>query len=165
MPNWFWGYFVSYEGLVDIFLDAGGILNPTAKILKSHARIQARRCIFKYLMPGRIQILLTYLDGVCGLTFVVGPDDVELKDLDQSLLRRCWDMFLGNPGRFIYTDDPDVYTREINGVVHRLDYLEDVECDETADWYHLELYYDRLREKATKSKGDVKTAEAGTTIS
>lgn len=112
---------------MEIFLDAGGILNPTAKTLASHARCQARRCVFKYLMPGRIQILFTRLEGVYGYAFVIGQDDVELKDIDQSLLRRCWDMFLRNPDRFKYTDDPDVYTHERNGVIQKLDYLDDVE--------------------------------------
>ncbi|KAF8597569.1 hypothetical protein BDV93DRAFT_513249 [Ceratobasidium sp. AG-I] len=150
IANWFWGYFVSYKELVKVFLDAGGIFTPTARSHEEHARPQARRCIFKYLMPGHIQITLNYLDGVCGLTFIVGPDDIKLDGIDKRLRSRCRDMFLRDPDQYMYTDDPDVYTLEKEGLVHQLEYLDDVECDETADWYCLEIYHDQLRKKATK---------------
>ena len=127
MSNWFWGYFVSYDDMFVIFKEAGGILGPTAENQVIRAELEAQRSIFKYLMPGRIQVILTKLDGAFGFTFVIGPDDIELKLLDKGLRRRCWDMFLRGPDQFMYTDDPDVYTLERDGVVHDLKYLDDVE--------------------------------------
>lgn len=127
MPRWFWGYFVSYKELVEIFLDAGGTLSPSAKLQDIHAERQARRCIFKYLMPGHIEITLNHLDGAGGFTFKIGPKSVKLKDIDKHLLSRCWDMFLRDPDQFMYTDNPLVFTTEHNGEVHRLDHLEDIE--------------------------------------
>ncbi|KAF8597567.1 hypothetical protein BDV93DRAFT_610331 [Ceratobasidium sp. AG-I] len=152
MSDWFWGYFISFEELVVIFKDAGGILSPMAEALVAHAEREARRSIFKYIMPGRIQVLHTRLDRVLGYTFVIGLDDIELEDIDKHLRRRCRDMFLRDPDRFMYTDDPDVYTLEHDGVVHQLRYLDDIECDETSDWYYLDRYYAQLRAKAAKEQ-------------
>lgn len=40
-------------------------------------------------------------------------------------------------------------------------------CDETADWYYLEIYYDRLRKKAIKQQAEFKAqveAEAASVV-
>lgn len=127
MPKWFGAYFVSYDEIVQIFQDAGGTLSDAAIRQKMHAERQARRAIFNYIMPGTIRVNVNLLDEVGGFTFIIGPDDVEYEDIDKELLDRCEDMFLGEPDRFMSTDDPYEFTLERDGKTHVLEYVDYVE--------------------------------------
>lgn len=127
MPNWFWGYFFSHRELVEIYLDTGGVLDASGLRYKIHAELQARRSLFNYLMPGTIRTTLNVVDGIYGVTFIIGPGDVELEDMDRRFLSRCWDMFLREPDRFRYTNHPEVFAFHRDGKDQELIWLDYIE--------------------------------------
>ncbi|KAG8746243.1 hypothetical protein FRC10_005492 [Ceratobasidium sp. 414] len=109
MSDHFWGYFVTTDEIIEIYLDAGG---PLGDLRRGSATLThlARRCIFKYLLPGRIRV---YIDdatigdkGVIGITYKIGLDNAKLEDVPKDLLKRCNDMFLHGPDLFLRLEGP-----------------------------------------------------------
>jgi hypothetical protein len=136
MSTGFWGYFVSTKEIVDIYLDAGGELHSIRPNTVAASNI-ARRSIVEYLMPGRVRVYLDTMDSKgaaeCGLTFMIGPDDIELDDIPEDLLKRCYGMFLRDPDHFIREKKPKwkgfrIYRcerdEETIGMLENLDFLE-----------------------------------------
>jgi hypothetical protein len=132
----FWGYFVSRKELVDIYLEAGGELHSVPEHSVEASNI-ARRSVVEYLMPGRVRVYLDIMEAngtqACGITFMIGPDNVALDDIPKDLLRRCDDMFLREPDHFIRQFMPEwkefrIYACEREGksigTLESLDFLE-----------------------------------------
>ncbi|KAG8697792.1 hypothetical protein FRC08_006321 [Ceratobasidium sp. 394] len=112
MLDHFWGYFVTQEELIEIYLDATG---PLCDLDKDSLDLMhlARRCIFKYLLPGRIRVYFDLLilndDDTMGITYKIGPTNAKLKDIPKDLLKRCNDMFLHEPDLFVRSSGPSRY--------------------------------------------------------
>ncbi|KAG8738145.1 hypothetical protein FRC10_007238 [Ceratobasidium sp. 414] len=109
MSDRFWGYFVTTDEIIEIYLDAGG---PLGNLRRESATLThlARRCIFEYLLPGRIRV---YIDDATigdedaiGITYKIGPDNAKLEDIPKDLLKRCNDMFLHGPDLFLRLESP-----------------------------------------------------------
>jgi hypothetical protein len=145
----FWGYFVTRKELVDIYLDAGCELQSIDPESIDASRI-ARRCVVDYLMPGRVRVFLDIMNSEgseeCGLTFIIGPNNIKLDDIPNDLLGRCWGMFLRDPDHFIREKKPEwkgyrMYRCEREGkpigLLENLDLLEYVFF---AAWCYLSHY-------------------------
>ncbi|KAG8697793.1 hypothetical protein FRC08_006322 [Ceratobasidium sp. 394] len=137
MADHFWGYFVTTEEIAEIYLDAGG---PLGDLRKDSATLThlARRCIFKYLLPGHIRV---YIDNatagdedVTGITYKIGPDNAKLRDIPKDLLARCDDMFLHGPDLFLRLEGPSWWEDgqlyqwrrgdKVMGILEHLDLIE-----------------------------------------
>jgi hypothetical protein len=136
MTKGFWGYFVSRKDLVDIYVDAGGELHNLRSTSLEASNI-ARRSVVDYLMPGRVRVYLDTMEAngaqTCGITFMIGPDDIRLDDIPKDMLKRCDDMFLREPDHFIRQTKPEwkgyrIYRCEREGkfigTLENLDFLE-----------------------------------------
>ncbi|KAG9089017.1 hypothetical protein FRC06_001739, partial [Ceratobasidium sp. 370] len=137
MSTHFLGYFVTRKELAGIFLDAGGNMGDLHKDSMTVTHL-ARRCIFRYLYPGRIRV---YFDvgiiedqPMVGITFKIGPDNAKMEDIPKDLLERCRDMFLDDPDLFVRQSDPERWPQgrmyqwrrgdKVMGLVENLDLME-----------------------------------------
>jgi hypothetical protein len=100
----FWGYFVTFDELINIFLKAKGSLRSVDRD-SFEATVTARQAIFQFLMPGRVRVYLDDFqrnDGTSnvGITFIIGPNDAEL-DIPITLSKRCERIFSRHPDHFV----------------------------------------------------------------
>ncbi|KAG9082926.1 hypothetical protein FRC06_004774, partial [Ceratobasidium sp. 370] len=136
MSKHFLGYFVTRKELAEIYFDAGGPPSDYDQDSMGLTHL-ARRCIFKYLLPGRIRVYLDVgvIDGKesVGITFKIGPNNANLEDIPKDLLTRCNDMFLRDPDLFVHQHNPEKWPDDrvhewrqgdkVIGLVENLDLL------------------------------------------
>ncbi|KAG8690948.1 hypothetical protein FRC11_007895, partial [Ceratobasidium sp. 423] len=92
-----WGYFLNTEELINVYKECGGKhgnFDPQDPDDIDHAR----RAIFLYLMPGRVQVWFAILGQQVGVVFFVGKPVSDIREsVDRGLARRCKDMFQRSP--------------------------------------------------------------------
>ncbi|CAE6531066.1 unnamed protein product [Rhizoctonia solani] len=141
MVRYRWAYFLNTRELVTVFKECGGGIgnfDPLSPDDIDHAR----RAIFLYLMPGRVQVWFASLGDQTGVVFFIGKPVPEIrKSVDKGLARRCLDMFERPPDPCEVVGDPglgllwDLTARD--RTVHRLHLMELLQSDREGDLYPL----------------------------
>ncbi|KAG8696600.1 hypothetical protein FRC11_000628, partial [Ceratobasidium sp. 423] len=93
MTGYRWTYFLNRQELIGLYKAAGGTID-TFDTDNVGDILHARRAIFGYLMPGRVQVWYADLDGDDGVAFLVGKPVFDIrKAVKRDLAKRCWNMF------------------------------------------------------------------------
>ncbi|CAE6467081.1 unnamed protein product [Rhizoctonia solani] len=133
-----WAYFLNIQELVNLFKERGGGIgnfDPKDPADMDHAR----RAIFLYLQPGRVEVWFAMLDDKIGLVFFVGKPVPNIREsVDRGLARRCKDIFERSPDpcrivRNSHCLQWDLTARDWS--VHRLHIMELLQSDRKGDIY------------------------------
>ncbi|KAG8755631.1 hypothetical protein FRC11_005898 [Ceratobasidium sp. 423] len=139
MVRYSWAYFLNRQELTDLYKAAGGTIG-TFDTDNVYDLLHARRAIFQYLMPGRVQIWYASLDGDDGMVFFVGKPVLDIrKAVKRDLAKRCWDMFerCPNPCEVVANSGGLKWTLSRTGTPHQLDLIEFMQSDRKGDRYPL----------------------------
>ncbi|KDN41353.1 hypothetical protein RSAG8_07468, partial [Rhizoctonia solani AG-8 WAC10335] len=134
-----WAYFLNRKELMDLYKAAGGTIG-TFDPNNVDDMLHARRAIFQYLMPGRIQVWYAALNGDDGMVFFIGKPVLDIrKSVKKDFAKRCWDMFERppNPCEILVNGGGLKWNLSHTGTPHELELFEFMQSNKRGDMYPL----------------------------